>query len=152
MTSVKIPDDVKPTWKCSVNGKKYSFPAGATMDVPDEVAALIGDIIAAEKQPDAPYVPALPAYSSADEGKVLKISGGKLVWAEDSDAELPAVTSTDNGKVLKVASGKWAVGTDATGDTLPTVTGDDDGKVLKVIDGAWGVGTDETTAAETTGD
>ena len=28
--------------------------------------------------------------------------------------ELPAVTTDDNGKVLKVASGKWAVGTDAT--------------------------------------
>ena len=26
--------------------------------------------------------------------------------------ELPAVTTSDNGKVLKVASGKWAVGTD----------------------------------------
>lgn len=29
-------------------------------------------------------------------------------------AELPAVTSSDNGKVLKVANGKWAVGTDET--------------------------------------
>lgn len=29
-------------------------------------------------------------------------------------AELPAVTSSDNGKVLKVVAGKWDVGTDAT--------------------------------------
>lgn len=29
-------------------------------------------------------------------------------------SELPAVTTSDNGKVLKVASGKWAVGTDET--------------------------------------
>ena len=29
-------------------------------------------------------------------------------------AELPAVTSSDNGKVLKVVNGKWSVGTDAT--------------------------------------
>lgn len=29
-------------------------------------------------------------------------------------SELPAVTSTDNGKVLKVVDGEWAVGTDAT--------------------------------------
>ena len=27
---------------------------------------------------------------------------------------LPAVTTSDNGKVLKVASGKWSIGTDAT--------------------------------------
>ena len=29
-----------------------------------------------------------------------------------SGGQLPAVTTSDNGKVLKVASGKWAVGTD----------------------------------------
>lgn len=29
-------------------------------------------------------------------------------------AELPAVTTADNGKVLKVANGAWAVGTDET--------------------------------------
>lgn len=34
--------------------------------------------------------------------------------ASGATAELPAVTSADNGKVLKVASGKWSVGTDAT--------------------------------------
>jgi hypothetical protein len=28
---------------------------------------------------------------------------------------LPAVTTDDNGKVLKVADGAWAVGTDSTG-------------------------------------
>lgn len=31
-----------------------------------------------------------------------------------STATLPAVTSADNGKVLKVTDGAWAVGTDAT--------------------------------------
>ncbi len=29
-------------------------------------------------------------------------------------AELPAVTASDNGRVLKVSGGKWAVGTDET--------------------------------------
>lgn len=29
-------------------------------------------------------------------------------------AELPAVTTSDNGKVLKVVAGQWAIGTDAT--------------------------------------
>ena len=31
-----------------------------------------------------------------------------------STATLPDVTSADNGKVLKVTDGAWAVGTDAT--------------------------------------
>ena len=34
--------------------------------------------------------------------------------ASGATAELPAVTTSDNGKVLKVANGKWAVGTDNT--------------------------------------
>lgn len=36
------------------------------------------------------------------------------VTTEAETAELPAVTSAENGKVLKVVDGKWAVGTDAT--------------------------------------
>lgn len=32
--------------------------------------------------------------------------------ASTAGVELPAVTTTDNGKVLKVVEGKWAVGTD----------------------------------------
>lgn len=45
-----------------------------------------------------------------------------------SSNELPAVSSTNNGKVLKVSSGKWAIGTDdnttysaATADALGLV-------------------------------
>ena len=36
------------------------------------------------------------------------------VAATATAPELPAVTSTNNGKVLKVVDGKWAIGTDAT--------------------------------------
>ena len=32
--------------------------------------------------------------------------------ATATSAELPAVTSANNGKVLKVIDGKWAIGTD----------------------------------------
>lgn len=34
------------------------------------------------------------------------------VAATATAPELPAVTSAENGKVLKVANGKWAIGTD----------------------------------------
>jgi len=37
-----------------------------------------------------------------------------LLITSGATAELPAVTTSDNGKVLKVAEGKWAVGTDNT--------------------------------------
>lgn len=36
------------------------------------------------------------------------------VAATATAPELPAVTSANNGKVLKVVDGKWAIGTDAT--------------------------------------
>ena len=35
-----------------------------------------------------------------------------VVAAAATAPELPAVTSAENGKVLKVANGKWAIGTD----------------------------------------
>ena len=46
----------------------------------------------------------VPAPAIADKDKVLKGDG---TWATLPD-ELPAVTSSDNGKVLRVVSGQWA--------------------------------------------
>lgn len=49
----------------------------------------------------------LPSVTSADNGKVLKVSGG--AWGAGAETvELPAVTSADAGKVLTVDSnGHW---------------------------------------------
>lgn len=38
---VKIPDCVKPNFICTINNMEYSYPAGAEMEVPDEVACVI---------------------------------------------------------------------------------------------------------------
>ena len=52
--------------------------------------------------------PNLPSVSSTDNGKILKVSGGK--WAKGNETvELPAVSADDNGKVLMVVEGAWAV-------------------------------------------
>lgn len=50
--------------------------------------------------------PSLPAVTSSDNGKVLKVGSGE--WKAVTDP-LPAVTSADNGKVLMVVDGAWAV-------------------------------------------
>lgn len=47
----------------------------------------------------------LPNTTSADNGKVLTVKGGK--WAKAVPSGLPAVTAKDNGKVLMVVDGKW---------------------------------------------
>ena len=48
----------------------------------------------------------LPNTTSADNGKVLTVKGGK--WTKAVPSGLPAVTAKDNGKVLMVVDGKWA--------------------------------------------
>ena len=56
----------------------------------------------------AAEAPNLPAVSSTDNGKVLKVVSGK--WkAGNETVELPAVTGDDDGKVLMVVNGAWAV-------------------------------------------
>lgn len=64
------------------------------------------DSVEAEKINGILNAPTLPSVSSTDNGKILKVSGGK--WAKGSP-ELPAVTADDNGKVLMVVEGVWAV-------------------------------------------
>lgn len=47
-----------------------------------------------------------PAVTADDNGKVLKVSDGAWVAANEA-VELPAVTAADNGKVLTVVNGAW---------------------------------------------
>lgn len=62
----------------------------------------------------------------------------------ETSKELPAVTSTNNGKILKVVEGKWALADDSNTIELPAVTADNAGQVLKVdAEGHWVVGTIE---------
>lgn len=76
----------------------------------------------------------LPAVTSSDNGKVLKVVSG--AWAKAAETkELPSVTTSDNNKVLKVVSGAWAKAAAPT--ELPAVTSADNGRVLLVDNGAW---------------
>lgn len=80
----------------------YVAMGGQASDVADLNTS--ADIIA--KMASVATPAELPAVTSADNGKVLTVSGGKWVAAA-VPAELPAVTADDNGDVLTVADGVW---------------------------------------------
>ena len=65
----------------------------------------------------------LPAVTSSDNGKVLKVVSG--AWAKAAETkELPSATSSDNGKILSVnSSGNYYLNSDY-GTRLSTVEGD----------------------------
>lgn len=63
MKTVTIPDNMNP-WECCINGKKYRYPAGETVDVPDEVAAIIQAYENATKAPEAEPVLTQPRWGS----------------------------------------------------------------------------------------
>ena len=39
--SKRISNNTQPTWQADINCKRYEYESGTTVDVPDEVAALI---------------------------------------------------------------------------------------------------------------
>jgi phage minor structural protein len=93
----------------------------------------------------------LPEATTLDNGKVLKIIGGKWVKADDDvgEAELPDITDEDDGKVLKIIGGQWVKADDNVGEAeLPEITDEDDGKVLKIIGGQWVKADDNVGEAE----
>lgn len=64
--SAKIPTYMKPEWKCEINNKKYSYPAGSVGSVPDEVAELIATINAQMPVENPPETPEQMAKRIAD--------------------------------------------------------------------------------------
>ena len=114
--TVTIPAGDNP-FICKINDKYYSYPAGTTVEVPDEVAALITQIAGNDFEPVGLGDVAIPRDGSA--GQVLYRTSDGAAWAALPADELPAVSSTNNGKYLKVVSGAWAIG---DGYTLPTAT------------------------------
>jgi len=113
MATRTIPNDVRPYWSCTVNGKKYTYESGATVDVPDGVAAVIDAINEGKKRPEPAYVPTLPVITEADEGKVLKVVGGKWVLVEGGGG---GVFETNITLSADPETGKRVVTTDKTAE------------------------------------
>ena len=120
--TIKIPEGNHP-YVCNINGVKYYYAAGSTVEVPDAVAALIQQNASNEFVSDGLTEVAIPKDGAS--GQVLYRTDYGAKW-DALPEELPAVSSTDNGKVLKVVSGEWAMGDAPSG--LPTVSASDNGK------------------------
>lgn len=95
LVEVKIPTNANP-FNVIVNGKKYSYPAGATVQVPPEVAEVIEQIGRG---------PNLPPSSGGG-------SGGGSGGVSDTDA-LAALIETDMLPAVTTLSG--AILTDSSG-------------------------------------
>jgi len=122
MKQVTIPADMRP-FRCSINGCEYEYPAGSTQYVPDEVASYIAGYNAGKAKPREypPTPPVLPPITAGDEDKVAKVSGGKVVWAEDASGDtLPAIGDGDDGKVLTAVDGEAAWAAPASPETAET--------------------------------
>lgn len=87
--SVTIPSNMNP-WVCNINGVVYSYKAGSTQTVPDEVASLIENINAMTPTP----VP---------DGAVGQVwtrnADGTAEWKDIPEYELSAATETVLGGV-----------------------------------------------------
>lgn len=98
MKTVKIPESATP-WTCIVDGVKYTYPAGVTMQVPDQVAALV-EAYNREMEEPSYWVPdakvnrdpksSAPFTIGADKGGVYRVdSAGVKKYV---DADLPELT------------------------------------------------------------
>lgn len=105
--TVKIPSNTKPFWVCEINGKVYSYIAGSTQAVPDEVADLIDNINAMKPKEAAEPGVAGQVWTRLEKG---------AAWAD-----LPAATEETAGAVKKGVGVNYAEeGADA-GETLASV-------------------------------
>lgn len=83
MKTVKIPESATP-WTCIVDGVKYTYPAGVTMQVPDQVAALV------------------EAYNKEMEEPAYWVSDAKV--NKDPKSSAPFTIGADKGGVYRVDS------------------------------------------------
>lgn len=100
MKTVKIPESASP-WTCIIDGVKYTYPSGVTMQVPDQVAALV-EAYNKEMEEPAYWVPnakvnqdpksSTPFTIGADEGGVYHVIDGKKTYIGGADYSNPGFT------------------------------------------------------------
>lgn len=141
--TVTIPAGDNP-FICKINDVYYSYPAGATVEVPDEVAALIQANAGNREKSNGLSDIAIPRDGNVDD--VLTRTADGAAWATPSSgSSLPTVTADDNGDVLTVVEGAWAAasGGGGGGDSLK-ITFDENG----VSDTTWQQASDALAAGK----
>ena len=124
--TVTIPAGDNP-FICKINDVYYSYPAGATVEVPDEVAALIQANAGNREKSNGLSDIAIPRDGAVDD--VLTRTADGAEWATPTP-ELPAVTADDNGDVLTVVEGAWAPAAPSGGSNVLLVNYDVDTHTL----------------------
>lgn len=132
MKTVTIPTDRQPTFDVYINSRKYSYPAGATVSVPDNVAAVIEEYKAAGPKyaPAQPPAQQLPDASALPDGRVLKTNGGEWTPGTDNDHRYEPlacecdVQIDENTHILIITLDKTA---------MEIYTATQNGKMIKLI-------------------
>lgn len=96
MREVIIPSNMNP-WMCNINGVVYSYTAGSTQTVPDEVASLI-DAINAEKPVATHPGNAGDVWTMQENGEAAWIGGGggmvvNFTYTYDEETDTDSITS-----------------------------------------------------------
>ena len=87
--TVTIPNYVRPHYNVTVNGKRYSFPSGQTVEVPDGIAEIIENDIALDPREDP--------TAKLDVGKALR----GVIERSITEAIVPSgVTKIGNGAFI----------------------------------------------------
>lgn len=106
MKTVTIPTCANP-FVVIVNGIKYTYPAGATVEVPDDVAEVIEQHEEAKPEP-APVQPPFASVPSSGESGGGASGGGGLPVVEletNLTAEGSAMSASDNAKLSAAIGG-----------------------------------------------
>lgn len=109
MKTVTIPTCANP-FVVIVNGIKYTYPAGATMEVPDDVAEVIEQHEEAKPEP----APVAPPFASGASGGESGGGGGLpvvelttvVVFPETGDGEESELSSTESALLSAAAEKK----------------------------------------------
>ena len=105
-----IPIDNGNIWRCVINGVRYAYPAGQTIDVPDVIAAIIDNYNGSVKDEDDPSI------RVADE-----VVAGEKKAVPTSDAVAKAIEEGGGASAPYIITGLVEISSDEVWLTIEAV-------------------------------